>query len=82
MTKKELTKLKINAIVNIIVYCFCYIFSIIQGTSMITAIFFNGEHVFIKVVIFALAVVGFGFSVYNRDKSVRAYKDAKSQNKI
>ncbi|WNT43834.1 lysozyme [Lactococcus phage PMBT68] len=82
MTKKELTKLKINAIVNIVVYCFCYIFSIIQGTSMLTAIFFNGEHVFIKAVIFVLAVVGFGFSVYNRDKSVKVYKDAKSQNKI
>ena len=80
MTKKELTKLKINAIVNIIVYCFYYIFSIVQGTSMITAIFFNGEHIFIKVVIFILITLCFVFSIYTRDKAVKVYKDAKSQN--
>lgn len=82
MTKKELTKLKTKSIMAIIAYCFWYVFSMVQGSSMITALVFNGEHVFIKVLIFALSIAWFVFSIYIRDKSVKAYKDAKSQNEI
>lgn len=82
MTKKELTKLKINAVISIFIYYFWYVFSIVQGIDAFTAIFFTGEHIFIKVVIFVLITLCFVFSIYARDKAVKAYKDAKSQNEI
>ena len=82
MTKKELTKLKIKAVISIIVYCFWYVVSVVQATQMFTAIFFTGEHIFIEVVIFVLITLCFVFSIYARDEAVKAYKDAKSQNEI
>ena len=82
MTKKELTKLKIKAVISIIVYCFWYVVSVVQATQMFTAIFFTGEHIFIKVVIFVLTALCFAFSIYDRDKAVKLYHDAKSQSEI
>ena len=80
MTKKELTKLKINALISIFIYYFWYVFSVVQGIDVFTAIFFAGEHIFIKVVTFILITLCFVFSIYTRDKAVTVYKDAKSQN--
>ena len=80
MTKKELTKLKINVVISIFLYYFWYVFSIVQGIDTFKAIFFTGEHIFIKVVIFILTALCFVFSIYARDKAVKVYKDAKSQN--
>ena len=82
MIKNELTKLKINALFSIFIYYFWYVLSIVQGFDTIKAIFFTGEHIFIKVVIFVLTTLCFVFSIYDRDKAVKAYKDAKSQNEI
>ena len=82
MTKKELTKLKINALISIFIYYFWYVFSIVQGIDVFTAIFFTGEHIFIKVVIFVLTALCFAFSIYDRDKAVKLYHDAKSQSEI
>ena len=80
MTKKELTKLKINALISIFIYYFWYVFSIMQGIDVFTAIFFTGEHIFIEVVTFVLITLCFVFSIYTRDNAVKIYKDAKSQN--
>ena len=80
MTKKELTRLKINAVIRVFIYYFWYVFSIMQGIDVFTAIFFTGEHIFIEVVTFILMALCLVFSTYTRDKAVKAYKDAKSQN--
>lgn len=82
MTKKELTKLKTKAVINIIIYCFWYVASIVQGSEAFTAIFFTGEHIAIRVFIFVATVGCFAFSIYDRDKALKLYHDAKSQNEI
>lgn len=82
MTKKKLTKLKINALLSMFIYYFWYVFSIVQGVDTFTAIFFTGEHILINVLLFVLSIGGLVLSIYIRDKLVKAYKDAKSQNKI
>lgn len=82
ITKKELRKLKTKAIMAIVTYWFWYVYGSVQGTIMFTAMYYAGEHIFIKGFIFALTIACFIFSIYNRDKSVKAYKDAKSQSEI
>lgn len=80
MTKKELTKLKINALLSIFIYYFWYVFSFVQGFELFKSIFFTGEDILINVLFFVLSLLWFGFSVYIRTKLVKVYKDAKSQN--
>ncbi|BBI90369.1 hypothetical protein H1N69_gp21 [Lactococcus phage phiQ1] len=82
MTKKELTKLKINALISIFIYYFWYVFSIVQGIDTFKAIFFTGEHIMVNVLFFVLSIALLMFSSYTRSKLVKAYKDAKSQNEI
>lgn len=82
MTKKKLTKLKIDALISIFLYYFWYVFSIVQGIDTFTAIFFTGEHIIVNVLLFVLSIGGLVLSIYLRDKLVKVYKDAKSQNKI
>ena len=80
MTKKKLTKLKIDALISIFLYYFWYVFSIVQGIDTFTAIFFTGEHTIVNVLLFVLSIGGLILSIYLRDKLVKIYKDAKSQN--
>ena len=80
MTKKTLTKLKINVVISIFLYYFWYVFSIVQGIDTFKAIFFTGEHVMVNVLLFVLSIGGLILSIYLRDKIVKAYKDDKSQN--
>ncbi|QHJ80941.1 MAG: hypothetical protein [Caudoviricetes sp.] len=82
MTKKELTKLKIKAMLSVFVYYFWYVFSIVQGIDTFTSIFFTGENIIINILFFVLSILWLAFSIYIRDKLVKAYKDAKSQNEI
>lgn len=82
MTKKELTKLKINAVISIFLYYFWYVFSMVQGIDTIKSIFFTGEHIIVNALLFVLSIGGLILSMYLRDKLVKVYKDAKSQNKI
>lgn len=80
MTKKELTKLKINALISIFLYYFWYVFSMVQGIDTIKSIFFTGEHIIVNVLLFVLSIGGLILSMYLRDEAVEAYKDAKSHN--
>ena len=80
MTKKELTKLKIKAMLSVFVYYFWYVFSVVQGIDTFTSIFFTGEHIIVNVLLFVLSIGGLILSIYLRDKIVKAYKDDKSQN--
>ncbi|ARM65623.1 hypothetical protein LW4_022 [Lactococcus phage LW4] len=82
MTKKELTKLKIKAMLSVFVYYFWYVFSVVQGIDTFTSIFFTGENIIINILFFVLSILWLAFSIYIRDKLVKAYKDAKSQNEI
>lgn len=78
MTKKELTKLKIKAMLSVFVYYFWYVFSVVQGIDTFTSIFFTGEHIAVNVLFFVLSIALLMFSSYTRSKLVKAYKDAKS----
>ena len=82
MTKKKLTKLKINALISIFIYYFWYVFSVVQGIDTFTSIFFTGEHIIVNVLFFVLSIALLMFSSYTRDQGIKAYKDAKSQNEI
>lgn len=82
MTKKKLTKLKINALISIFIYYFWYVFSIVQGIDVFTSIFFTGKHIIVNVLFFVLSIALLMFSSYTRDQVIKAYKDAKSQNEI
>ena len=66
--------------ISVFIYYFWYVFSMVQGIDVFTAIFFTGEHIFIKVVTFILITLCFVFSIYTRDNAVKIYKEAKSQN--
>ncbi len=82
MTKKELTKLKIKAILSVFIYYFWYVFSVVQGIDTFTSIFFTGDNIIINILFFVLSIALLMFSSYTRAKLVKAYKDAKSQNEI
>lgn len=82
MTKKQLTKLKIKSVIDTIIFWFWYVITAYQGSEMILAIHDKSGHVFANVLFFLLSVAWLVFYVYKREKSIKEYKDAKSQSEI